>query len=176
MDDRFLDTFVKADVDLDILILEGGARYRLGEWLLGETAPDAPGDFRKTWGLEGMVGARYTDLEIDSRVDAGFELGPLGDADSFRVKAKLDWVDPIVGLRTWFHLDPKWTLVLKGDVGGFGVGSETTYGGYGLVKYKFRPGMEGVAGYKVLYQDYEEGSLEWDVTWHGPVLGFRFTF
>ena len=66
--------------------------------------------------------------------------------------------------------------MFKGDVGGFGAGSDISYSGYGLVKYAFSPGKEGIAGYKALYQDYKEGDFEWDVTWHGPLVGVSWTF
>ena len=39
----------------------------------------------------------------------------------------VDWVDPVVGGRIRYNLVPGQDFILRGDVGGFGVGSQFTW-------------------------------------------------
>ena len=72
-----------------------------------------------------------------------------------------------------------------GDVGGFGVGSDFTWGAMGTIGYNFRLFSEknnarAAVGYRAIYQDYTDGSgddkFKWDVTYHGPILGLVIEF
>ena len=38
-----------------------------------------------------------------------------------------DWVDPLVGLRWMPQISDSWHVILKGDIGGFGVASDFTW-------------------------------------------------
>lgn len=180
MDSRFVDVSVAAEVTSKLGIVGGGVMYRLGEWPLrsnGGKGGSASGD---TWSLEALAGVRYTDLEVQTQVSSSFALGP-GQSSSVRQQDRsVDWVDPIVGLRTQFHLGEKWDLLLRGDIGGFGVGSEFTWNAFGGAAYRFHRGMRVVFGYRGLYQDYKTGSgadfFAWDMTLHGPLVGVSFSF
>ena len=94
------------------------------------------------------------------------------------VDKRQDWVDPIVGGRVFLDLTDNLSLVLRGDIGGFGVGSDFTWNVAGLLLYDFDlfgKDASVVAGYRVLDQDFEDGSgankFAYDVTTHGPILG-----
>jgi hypothetical protein len=69
---------------------------------------------------------------------------------------------------------------LRGDIGGFGVGSDFTYNAIGLVEYKPWKHVSFLGGYRVLYQNYKDGSrideFKFDMTMHGPVLAVNFTW
>ena len=65
------------------------------------------------------------------------------------------------------------------------VGIDFTWGAMRTICYRFRLFSEEnnarvVGGYRVLYQDYKDGSgddkFEWDVTFHGPILGLVVEF
>jgi len=67
-------------------------------------------------------------------------------------------------------------MLLAGDVGGFGAGSDSTWYADGLLGYDSRLLAKKVtvwAGCRALYQDYENGcganTFEWQMTLHGPV-------
>lgn len=105
---------------------------------------------------------------------------PLPDASGDK-----DWFDPLIGARAFFDFSEHWNLSLQGDVGGFGIGSDFTWGAMGTIGYRFRLFSEennarAAAGYRAIYQDYSEGSgnnrFEWDVTLHGPILGLVIEF
>lgn len=89
------------------------------------------------------------------------------------------WVDPILGLRTIWDLDHRWSVLIQADVGGFGVSSDLTWQTIGLLGYRFGLFHERdayvLAGYRALHDNYTDddaaGKSGWDVTLQGPVLG-----
>ncbi len=115
--------------------------------------------------LDGVAGIRYTSL--DARIDLR-NVGVRLDGDQ-------DWVDPIVGLRYAYQIANQWTLRLYGDIGGFGISSDFTWQGLGLIDYQPWKNVAIVAGYRAIGTDYETGSgtdqFSYDATVHGPVLG-----
>jgi hypothetical protein len=91
----------------------------------------------------------------------------------------IDWVDPLVGGRVRLAIAPGHELFVRGDVGGFGVGSQFSWqavGGY-TFDYAVQNGItySGLIGYKALYADYAQGQgrrrYEFDMLQHGPVVG-----
>src|SRR4051794_21950183 len=90
-----------------------------------------------------------------------------------------DWVDPLLGGRVRMEVAPGHELFVRGDVGGFGVGSKFSWqavGGYSF-DYAVKDGItySGLIGYKALYVDYAQGQgrkrYEFDMLQHGPVVG-----
>jgi hypothetical protein len=153
------------DVTSTILFLEAGAAYRLlDDHPLGGH-PDSPARLS----VDALAGARLTTLGVDLHFR---ELG----ADIDRTNA---WVDPFVGARATLDLGPRWSLRLRGDVGGFGAGSQFTWQALGLVGYRFHIGSVPTtlfAGYRALGQDFVAHGFTWDTVTHGPMLGLSFTF
>jgi len=83
----------------------------------------------------------------------------------------LDLWDPIIGARALFELDPKWMLGVRGDIGGFGAGSEFVWNITGEVTYRAWENVDLLAGYRVLSYDLEsQGGIDLDLTLHGPVF------
>jgi hypothetical protein len=126
------------------------------------------------------TGGRHTDLDVDLKLKAGVD-----DRDRNRKKGNdKNWLDPIVGLRTLWQLPPRWTVSISGDLGGFGVGSDFQWQATGLIGYNVKLAdtydSQVYAGYRGLYQDYRDGNgddkFEWDMTWHGPFLGWTVHF
>jgi hypothetical protein len=151
------------DVTTRMWFLEFGGQYRL----LDTTTDRVPGI---TFDLYG--GGRYTFLELG-----------LDTQGAPSTKQKKSWVDPIVGVRFGLHFSRNVFLLLSGDVGGFGVGSDFAWSAVGLLGYKWQAaGLEWavLAGYKALGQDYtsgpSNGQFRWDTTMHGPVLGLSIRF
>jgi len=54
-------------------------------------------------------------------------------------------------------LPNNWILVLRGDVGGFGIGGSSDLAVQGVLdaQWNFKPDWNLVVGYRALYQDYE---------------------
>ena len=108
---------------------------------------------------------------MDNKIN--FTPGPTVEGDE-------SWVDPFVGLRTFIDLSEKASFSLRGDIGGFGIGSDIALNGQALFAYRLRNWIALHAGYRVLYQDFSDGSgaseFAWDVTMHGPVFGAELKF
>ena len=163
---------IKADVTETITIIGFGMKYRLAEWSLADMPGGSPAWANQKFTFDLLAGGRYTHLKIE------LDFKRIGSRD----KSK-DWVDPFVGAVTQIGLTDKLSFRVRGDVGGFGVGSDVTLNGVGLLGYKVRPfGLDGTlaAGYRALYQDYTDGSgrnkFTWNMTLHGPVLGLAVKF
>ena len=104
--------------------------------------------------------------------------GPLGNTESAR--DKVDWVDPVIGLYYIWPFSDRWALSLRGDVGGFGVGSEFAWQGVGILRWQVSSGVGVLFAYRYLSNDYEDGKgadyFEYDMSMQGPALGVVFTF
>ena len=92
----------------------------------------------------------------------------------------VDWLDPLVGLSYERPLGERWRFALRGDVGGFGVGSELTW--HALTKFTFQQSdrFSWHIGYRAIAYDYEEGQgidyQRYDLVQHGPGAGIAFSF
>jgi len=142
---------------------EAGGVYRASSWATsnGRAAVDL------------LLGGRYTSMDVD----LDFQKLPLPD-----VGGSASWTDLIVGARLVADLPNHWSLVLRGDVGGFGIGDSSDLSAQGVLvaRWNFQPDWNLAVGYRALYQDYESGSgankFAYDGTTHGPVLGVEYRF
>ncbi len=160
-----------ADITNDLYMVSFGASYRLGPWNLTRGAESSS----KTLVVDLFAGGRYTyvNFELDGNL--------LGNHDD---KGHKDWLDPIIGLRSFLVLSPKWTLNSSGDVGGFGVGSDFAWHASAAVGYKLKflgdDDAQIFAGYRILSQDYKTGSgdneFAWDIDLKGPTIGLAYHF
>jgi len=114
-----------------------------------------------------LAGFRYTKQELDVDIRPG----PSAGVDE-------NWWDPLVGGRWIWNFGEQWQFVGRGDIGGFGVGSDFTWNASGLFVWQPWKNVSLAAGYRALDQDYEEGTgrdrYKWDVTMHGPIAGINF--
>ena len=146
---------VKADIDLDQVGLEADFGYAVAE----------------RFTLFG--GLRYVSLDADLRVT-----GPLGNELS--ASEEQDWVDPVIGAIYSWPLADDWTLNLRGDIGGFGVGSDFAWQGMASLRWQFSPRSALGLAYRYLDMDYEDGKgsnyFKYDMATSGPAMGVIFTF
>jgi opacity protein-like surface antigen len=119
--------------------------------------------------------ARYTQLDtgLNLVVTTGSPLLPDG---SYSISGTENWWDPVIGVRVQQPLADAWTLVGYADYGGFGVGSDRTYQLLAGVTWQFSKSVSAKAGYRYLYQDYQNGSFIWDMKSSGYYLGAGFKF
>jgi opacity protein-like surface antigen len=121
-------------------------------------------------------GLRYNDIDADLDV---VRTGPGAGAN--RAARKGDsWIDPVLGVTARFPVSERWSVALRGDVGGFGVGSDLTWQMMATVNWKVRDDLEVIAGYRHLDADYEDGSgsglFKYDMVTSGPGIGVSFKF
>ncbi|HEX2839859.1 hypothetical protein [Hyphomicrobium sp.] len=160
-------------LDYKQTIAEAGAVYEIAG---GQTAIDV------------LAGARYWHQEANLKlaVDANLDISDLVVSRGIAVARSggIDWVDPVIGARIRHRIAPGQELVLRGDIGGFGAGSQFSWNV--LAAYSFdicvSDGVtySGVLGYRLLDVDYEQGSgrtrYEYDVLQHGPLSGLTIKF
>ncbi len=103
---------LSVDVDFKYALVDFAAFYRVGTWPLG----GASANNGQNLSLEVLAGGRYTSMDVELDISTP---GP-----STVVDKRQDWVDPIVGGRVLLDLTDDVSLVFRGDIGGFGVGSD----------------------------------------------------
>lgn len=143
-------------LSIDQTIVEAGGTYEVAKWQsdTGTTAVDI------------LAGARYWHQEADLRLslDASLDIADLSVVRGAALARSggVDWVDPVVGAVVRHNLGPGQDMVLRGDIGGFGAGSQFSWNV--LAAYSFEICSEdgvtyaGVLGYRLLDVDYEKGS------------------
>ena len=159
---------IEFDLSTNLNIVEFMAGYRLGTWELGSGAtPPA-------LTVEPIAGARVMQLKVT--------LDPSGGSD---LDESQTWVEPLFGTRLQLALgeEHEWKLRFRGDIGGFGAGSDFAWnlmGGIGRTWQFDRVELEGFLGARALSHDFSEGGgtsrFAWNVTQYGPILGLGFRF
>jgi hypothetical protein len=93
-------------------------------------------------------------------------------------KGTQDWVDPLIGARLSWKLGAEWAAHLRGDVGGFGVGSEFTWQVFPILEWKASDRLSASVGYRFLGIDYEneDDGFLYDMVISGPGLGLTAHF
>ncbi len=114
-------------------------------------------------GLELVFGMRY--VALDSTVQ--LRPGPVGSAGE-------SWLDPLVGARFKHDFSDRWSVSLRGDVGGFGVASELTTNLSATFGYRMTDAMTLRFGYRLLQMDFEDGGLVLDAIAQGYAVGLSF--
>ena len=111
-------------------------------------------------------GFRHFRLEADVRV--------LGGALS--ASPERSFTDPILGARAILALSPRWSTVLYADIGGFGVGTDSTVVASALLNYRLTDRAALSFGYRSMWLDYDDGGTLADVTIGGPIFGVSYRF
>lgn len=141
-----------------------------------QIALEADLGYHLTANLVAFVGLRYNDI------DAGLSVlrsGP-GAGASRGAGENESWVDPLVGLTAKLPLNERWSIGLRGDVGGFGIGSDLAWQAMVSVQWKASDKLEVIGGYRYLDVDYQDGNgaslFKYDVVTSGPGVGVSFRF
>jgi hypothetical protein len=171
------------NVDYQLAIVEAGGAYEI--WSQGSKGSAGSTAF------DLLAGARYWHQEADVSADVTGTVafsGPLGITISgnraIASSGSVDWVDPFIGARVRQQLAPGQEIVVRGDVGGFGAGSQFTWQAIGT--YNWLLGVthgipiDGYVGFRALSADYSQGSgtskFGFDNVIYGPVIGATMRF
>jgi len=156
------------NADVIYMNLGGSTKLRrvdLEQWMVEPTL-----SYRVSKYFEPFAGVRYNNLfaEISG--------GLLGRNPS----GTQDWWDPIVGANLSLPLGKRFNFNVRGDIGGFGVGSDLAWQAYPYFDWRFAKWGSLQAGYRWLAMDYETGSgtsrFKYDIVNQGPQLGFTIHF
>ena len=119
----------------------------------------------------------HNDINMDYNVDLG-----LPKTLSPKWSGTYDWVDPVVGARWTYPLNDKWSVRLRGDIGGFGIASDFTAAIETVALYDINENWQLKMSFKSLWVDYEEGTkgtkdyFSYDTVNYGPIVGITYKF
>ena len=163
--------------DYEQTIIELGATYEI--WSeKGATSQTA---------IDVLAGGRYwhqdASISANATLNPGLPLPIEGDR-VFARSGSVDWVDPFIGARVRHQMAPGQNLTMRGDIGGFGAGSDFSW--QAIATYDMQIcitdsyAIDGYLGYRALSVDYSQGSgnnrYEFDAVTHGPVVGATVRF
>jgi hypothetical protein len=169
------------DLKIEMAIVEAGAAYEVARFGLGSSEASSVA-------VDVLAGGRFWHQKAELTLDLAATLD-IGDLEVSRNRAfarsgSVDWADPFVGARLRYSVAPGHELFVRGDVGGFGVGSDFSWQAVAGYAWDFAVWngvtLSGVLGYKALYVDYAHGEgrsrYEFDMLQHGPLLGVSMRF
>jgi len=153
---REIDATTDAVLDLLTLKFEVFGSYRLG----GVRSAFEP-----------MVGFRYVNLQFEGRLrDSG--------VITERAFRDTDRLDPFVGARYIANWTDRIVFIARGDVGGFGIGSDLVWQVAAGFAYRMTPGILFGFQYRWMDTDYETSSGEnffkFDIQQQGLLFGMIF--
>lgn len=135
------------------------------------------GLYRLTSYLEAGAGGRLNVMETG--IDVLQNLIPTG-TEQVTASASKTWFDPILIARVTTDIKDKWLFQIRGDLGGFGIGSDFTWQLQAYAGYRFSRLFQLSAGYKILSIDYDKGvdadRFIYNVDTFGPVIRLGFNF
>lgn len=145
--------------------LETSCEYIITEFALAFRAAEA------NTGLEPYLGGRYTNLYAKIVATAPLPLSTSG---------RRDWFDPIVGARFTTNLTPRLPAVLRADIGGFGIGSDLTWGITAGLGFRISAHLVLTGAYRLLDVDYKSGgngdAFEYNAQQSGALWGLAILF
>ena len=129
--------------------------------------------FRHDWGWFDLYGGiRYWDNSLDLDLQ-GLPIDQISVGEN--------WVDPVIGGRVIYNFSDRFTGMFRGDIGGFGVGSDFSYNLQPGVGYHVSDWFTLMLQYKYLHTDYKNDKegldyFAYKAGTHGPLLGLLFRF
>jgi hypothetical protein len=158
------------DVPANQVIISGNAKVSEFLWEL-------TGFYKIVSWFEVGAGARL--YSIHPEMEMNYKTGLKSDTTRSESLTKT-WVDPIIATRFKFFTKTKWIAEVRGDIGGFGIGSKFAWQVQADAGYKFVKWFQATIGYRYIDVNYEKGSgsdrFLYDVATFGPTLRFGFTF
>lgn len=119
------------DLKMNIIEVIGGGRLRVNDFLI----------------FDPFIGFRYTNYHIYGTVNK------IADTTSFNEKS--DFWDPVVGLQMHYYPHPRVPIIVKADVGGFGVGSKFSWVTSINSGYSISPSFDLLAGFAAYGSEFE---------------------
>jgi len=165
-------TSFSLDADVRLGMADFGLAYRIFEQQFGDNN-------EQKLTFEPYGGLRYAYLR--QKIDLNVTIAGVGSIGR-TLGGSEDWVEPFVGGRVRWDLNDKMAIGLRGDFGGFGIGSASklTWNLVTGIDYKLSENTSLQAGYRILDIDYSRGSgsnkFGLDARTEGPILGMTILF
>lgn len=177
-------TTTSAALTYQLFIVEMGGVYEFFRW---------PGSSEgSSTSLDGLLGFRYWNNSIDASFDAtatanltlpafGIERSRGFGVAIARADA-IQWVDPVIGVRLRHQFTPNQQIMVRGDVGGFSLGSQFSWQAVAVYSYSWQfTGYQIAAllGFRALAVNYSPpggGGVGINEVLYGPIIGASFRF
>lgn len=177
-----LTTSSNAALRYQLFIAEMGGVYELARWQHAEGSSTA---------VDGVMGFRYWNNSIaaDFDVTGNVDFSHLHLDRSFGLAVAntgtVQWVDPVFGVRVRHQFSPTQQITARGDIGGFGLGSQFSWQAVAVYSYAWNlDGGRQIAallGFRALGVNYTAASggadaMNINETLYGPVIGVSYRF
>ena len=173
-------TTASAALTYQLFIAEVGGLYEIVRW---------PGSEGSSTAIDGLLGFRYWNNSIAASFDAtaNVDFSNLHLERSFGIAVArsdvVQWVDPVLGFRLRHRFTPNQEIFVRGDVGGFGLGSQFSWQAVGAYSYAWQFSgyqIAAVIGFRALGVNYASGSgadtFGINEVLYGPIIGASFRF
>ena len=174
-------TTANAALTYQLFIIEMGGVYEFLRW---------PGTTEgSSTAIDGVLGFRYWNNSIDASFDARANINysafhiDRSFGIAFARADAIQWVDPVLGLRLRHQFTPHQQIMVRGDVGGFGLGSQFSWQAVAAYSYSWQyTGYQVAAliGFRALGVNYASGSgidtVAINEVLYGPIIGVSFRF
>ena len=177
-----ISTNAYAAASYQLFIAEMGGVYELAKWRYGEASSTA---------VDGLLAFRYWNNQLTASFDAdvNFDIGRRFRFDrsggiAIASSDVIQWVDPVIGFRVRHQIDAHQEFSMRGDIGGFGLGSQFSWQALAVYRYGWQ--LEGgqtlsaLLGFRALSVAYSRGTGD-DTTsinelLYGPIVGVSLRF
>ena len=173
-------------VDFEQAVVELGGAWEVAKWWSGgQSGSGSPA------ALDLLAGARYwrqdgaVSADLTTTLAVGGAPGiSISGSRAIARSGTVEWVDPFIGARLRQQLAPGQEVIVRGDIGGFGAGSQFSWQMLGtlnsLLTITHDVTVESYVGYRALSVDYSQGSgatrYEYNAIQQGPVMGLTMRF
>jgi hypothetical protein len=161
--------------------VQGSNLITSGEVTLKQLGWEASGLFQPTPWLELGVGGILNSIDAGMDIQVKSDTSVIGGLSFNKTKsATKTWFDPMLITRIKSKSGEKFIYIFRGEVGGFGIGSNFVWNMQAYAGYQFSKLFQITGGYRIISMDYESGSgnnrFLYNVDTSGPVIRFGFNF
>ena len=178
-------TSANAAVTYSLFIAEMGGLYEVARWHGASEGSSTA--------LDGLLAFRYWNNSVDTNFNANanvnLDVFGIERSRSFGLAvARADavqWVDPVIGFRLRHQFTPSQQIMVQGDIGGFGLGSQFSWQAIAVYSYAWQyTGYQVAAllGFRALGVNYSSPSgagvdaVSINEVLYGPIIGVSFRF
>lgn len=126
--------------------------------------------------LESGIGLRMNNISMSADINRNVIGG--GSTELVNAENSEFWIDPVIIARLSKTIKDTWQLQFRGDIGGFGIGSDLTWQLQGYIGYRFSKLFQTTLGYRIIGMDYDKGTgssrFRYDMNTSGPVIKLGF--
>ena len=179
---REIEFDIRFGTDIDVEIKQAQLDLALGARIYDESI-SSDGEPWPRLTFDAIGGARYQYLKQEITLRGTVTTPRRSEAfGPIVLGGSNDWIEPMIGGRVALQLNEQWTIIVRGDTSGFGLGSasDLTWNLVTGIDYRLSDTMSLKAGYKWQGLDYSTGSgpsqfgADWIVEGLSLALTFQF--